>query len=171
MRIYTRLAQPDETMLEEIAAYKREMEASGSSMDGCGSLSRNTPEQWLENCRLIGREETCPDGWVPATQYVLLSGEGRILGMIDLRRRCNAYLAEIGGHIGYSVRPSERRKGYAVRMLQLVLDEAKRIGLNRVLVTCDADNEASRRTIERCGGVFERMTQDDGAPIRRYWIE
>lgn len=166
-----RLMNPDASMLDEIAAYKREMEADGSSLDGCGSLYRHTPEEWLENCRLISREETCPAGWVSATQYVLLREDGRILGMIDLRHRFNEYLAEIGGHIGYSVRPSERRKGYAVHMLQLVLDEARRIGMNRVLVTCDADNEASRRTIERCGGVFERMTQDEGMQIRRYWIE
>ena len=91
--------------------------------------------------------------------------------MIDLRHRFNDYLAEIAGNIGYSVRPSERCKGYATRMLALVLEEARAIGMQRVLITCDADNEASRRVIERNGGMFERMTQDDGVAIRRYWIQ
>lgn len=166
-----RLMLPREELLGEIAAYKLEMQQNGSSMDGCGSLYRHSPEEWLVNCRSISREETCPEGWVPATQYVCVNADGRIIGMIDLRRRFNEYLAEIGGNIGYSIRPSERRRGYATRMLALVLDEARAIGMQRVLVTCDADNEASRRVIERNGGVFERMTQDDGAAIRRYWIQ
>ena len=171
MRESLRLAIPDQNMLAEVAAYKKEMLESGSSLDGCGSLYRHTPEEWLENCRSISREETCPEGWAPATQYVCLRGDGCIVGMIDLRHRFNAFLAEIGGNIGYSVRPSERRKGYATRMLSMVLEETRAMGLTWVLVTCDADNEASWRTIERNGGVFERMTQDESVAIRRYWIE
>lgn len=166
-----RLVRPDAGMLAEIAAYKQEMLSCSSSMDGCGSLCRHTPEEWLDNCCRIAREETCPEGWVPATQFVCLREDGRIVGMIDLRHRLNDYLAEIGGNIGYSVRPSERRKGYAACMLHMVLEEARRLGLRRVLVTCDADNEASRRTIERNGGVFERMAQDGEAAVRRYWID
>ena len=73
--------------------------------------------------------------------------------------------------VGYSVRPSERRKGYATCMLRMVLQEARRIGLPRVLITCDEDNLPSRRTIERNGGKFERMTQDGGAALRRYWMD
>lgn len=166
-----KLVRPDATMLTEIAAYKQEMLDHGSSMDGCGSLFRHTPAEWLDNCRRISREETCPAGWVPATQFVCVRGDGRIVGMIDLRHRFNAFLAEIGGNIGYSVRPSERRKGYATRMLGMVLVEARSIGLTRVLVTCDEGNEASRRTIERNGGAFERTAKDDDAIVRRYWID
>lgn len=166
-----RLVRPDEDLLAECAAYKQEMLESGSSMDGCGSLPRHTPEEWLENCRRLSSEETCPEGWVPATQFVCLDSTGSVVGMIDLRHRLNDYLAEIGGNIGYSVRPSQRRKGYATAMLHMVLSEARRIGLARVLVTCDDDNEASRRVIERNGGLFERTAQDDGAVVRRYWID
>ena len=166
-----RLALPDEGMLEAVAAYKKEMLDDGGSMDGCGSLYRHTPEEWLQNCRAISCEETCPDGWVPATQFVCLRCDGYIVGMIDLRHRLNEYLSEIGGHIGYSVRPSERRKGYATRMLSMVLGEARRIGLKRVLVTCDADNAASSRTIKRNGGVFERTALDGDNVICRYWID
>lgn len=165
-----RLVCPDEAMLNAVAAYKHEMLDAGSSLDGCGSLSRHTPEEWLENCRRLSCEETCPEGWVPATQFVCVDGGGHIIGMIDLRHRLNEYLAEIGGNIGYSVRPSQRRRGYATAMLHMVLSEARHIGLARVLVTCDDDNEASRCVIERNGGVFERTALDDGAVVRRYWI-
>ena len=91
--------------------------------------------------------------------------------MIDLRHRLNDFLAEYGGHIGYSVRPDERRKGYAKAMLRMVLKEAKARDLQRVLITCDDDNVASARTIEANGGVFERKTSLDGEVLRRYWIE
>lgn len=165
-----RLVHPDESLLAECAAYKQEMLECGSSMDGCGSLYRHTPVEWLENCRRLNSEATCPESWVPATQFVCLNGAGCIVGMIDLRHRLNDYLAEIGGHIGYSVRPSQRRRGYASRMLHMVLDEARRRGFSRVLVTCDEGNEPSRRTIEYNGGVFERTAQDDDVIVRRYWI-
>lgn len=91
--------------------------------------------------------------------------------MIQVRHRFNDYLAEYGGHIGYSVRPDERRKGYAKWMLAHVLPEARKIGLDRVLVTCDDDNEGSSRTIEANGGVFERKTELEGDILRRYWID
>lgn len=165
------LVQPDETMLAEIAAYKAEMLAEGSTLDGCGALTYLTPEAWLTHCRSLLNEAACPPGWTPATQYVALDGDRRIIGMIDLRHRLNDFLAEYGGHIGYSVRPGERRKGVATRMLAEVLQIARDSGMRRVLVTCDAGNEASRRTIERCGGVFERTTRHEGMTILRFWIE
>ena len=168
------LTRPDETMSAEIAAYKQAMQAAGSSMDGTGSLSRHTPEEWIAHIRMLRREETCPENWVPATQFVCVrKTDGRIVGMIDLRHRFNDFLAEYAGNIGYSVRPDERRKGYAKWMLAHVLPEAKKLGLARVLVTCEEDNEGSRRTIEANGGVFERTTYlaSEAVTLRRYWIE
>lgn len=165
-----KLVQPDERMLADVAAYKTEFLASGDSMDGTGMLRHQTPEAWLDTCRRLLREDTCPDGLVPATQFVAVSDDGRIVGMIDLRHRLNAYLAEFGGHIGYSVRPSERRKGYATCILALVLQEARKLQLSRVLVTCDEGNEASRLVIERNGGCFERKAQDGDEIVLRYWI-
>lgn len=168
-----KLVLPDESLLAQVGDYKAEMLAAGSSMDGCGSLRRHTPEEWIDNCRRLHHEETCPPGWVPAIQYACVrETDGRLVGMIDLRLRFNAYLAEVGGHIGYSVRPDERRKGYAKRMLALALREAKRQGLQRVLITCLADNDASRRTIEANGGVFERLATEpeSGEKLLRYWI-
>lgn len=169
-----RLVRPDESLLPEIEAYKAAMLESCSSMDGCGSLRRHTPEEWLENCRNLEHEQTCPEGWVPALQFVCIrEGDGRIVGMIDLRLRFNDFLAEYGGNVGYSVHPDERRKGYAKRMLAMVLGKAREQGIRRVLVTCMEENEASRRTIEANGGEFERSTylEEEHAYLRRYWIK
>lgn len=167
------LLLPDETVLDEINAYRSAMLAAGSSMDGTGSLRRHEAAEWLAHARSLMSDETCPEKWVPATQFVCVrESDGHIVGMIDLRHRFNDFLAEYGGNIGYSVRPDERRKGYAKWMLAHVLPEAKKLGLSRVLITCEADNAGSRRTIEANGGVFERTTwlESEQVTLRRYWI-
>lgn len=152
------LVRPDETMLDEIAAYREAMLAAGDSLDGCSGLQDyESAEAWLQHVRDMENPETCPPYLVTATLYVAVrKTDFRIVGMIDLRHRLNDFLAEYGGHIGYSVRPDERRKGYAKQMLALALDEAKKRGINRVLVTCDDGNTASAHTILANGGVFER---------------
>ncbi len=98
--------------------------------------------------------------------YFWIADEGEMIGFLALRHRLNDYLLEQGGHIGYSVRPSRRRQGHARRALELSLPRAAELGLDRVLVTCDEDNVASRRTIEGAGGRLE----DVRAGKRRYWI-
>jgi predicted acetyltransferase len=77
-----------------------------------------------------------------------------------------------GGHVGYAIRPSERLKGYGTRLLALTLDKAREMGLGRVLVTCDTDNFASVRVIEKNGGVLENqvISNRSGKMISRYWI-
>lgn len=167
------LTQPDEPLLPEVAAYRAAMLKAGSSMDGTSGLQNyEDPAAWLAHVRSLEQSETCPAHLVTATLYVAVRpSDGRIVGMIDLRHRLNEFLAEYGGHIGYSVRPDERRKGYAKWMLKGVLQKAKKRGLARVLITCDDNNEASRRTIEANGGTFDRFATVDGEILRRYWIE
>lgn len=168
-----RLVSPDESMAEEIRAYRQAMLDVGSSMDGTGPLRQTEdPMEWLETVQKMSRPETCPPDWMVATQLVCVrENDGRIVGMIDIRHRLNDHLRLYGGHIGYSVRPDERRKGYAKRMLALALPEAKKRGIDRVLVTCDDDNEGSRRTIEANGGRFERNTyfEDEKSPCHPEW--
>ena len=167
------LLRPDETMFDKITDYRHAMLDAGSSMDGTSALDRyDDPAEWLNHVRALEKPETCPPNLVTATLFVAVrKTDFGIVGMIDLRQRLNDFLAEYGGHIGYSVRPDERRKGYAKRMLALALEEARGRGISRVLITCDDDNVASARTIEANGGVFERTACLDGEVLRRYWIE
>ena len=113
-----------------------------------------------------------PEGWVPST-FLVAEAEGQIVGRVSIRHALNAHLAEVGGHIGYGVRPGFRRRGYATAILGQSLAVASSIGLDRVLVTCDDDNEGSANVIENCGGVLENVVagRDGSVPKRRYWVE
>lgn len=98
-----RLAIPDESLLDEIAAYRQAMLDADSSMDGCGPLKRmENPAEWLAFCRQLDNPATTPPNWVPMTQFVCLRGR-KIVGMIQVRRELNDFLREYAGHIGYSV--------------------------------------------------------------------
>lgn len=112
-----------------------------------------------------------PEGFVPCTVLWLVSrDEDRVLGAIDIRHELNAYLSFRGGHIGYGIRPGERNKGYAGRMLSLALDYCKRMGLKRVLVTCLKSNIGSAKTIIKNGGILDSEDRDMGQLFQRYWI-
>ena len=113
-----------------------------------------------------------PEGWVPAT-FLVAEAEGQIVGRVSIRHALSAYLADVGGHIGYGVRPGFRRRGYATAILGQSLAVASSIGLERVLVTCDDDNVGSATFIENCGGVLESVVagRDGSVPLRRYWVE
>jgi predicted acetyltransferase len=110
-----------------------------------------------------------PTGWVTGTYLWMVddtAAGSEVVGRISLRHELTPWLLEVGGHIGYAVRPSARRRGHATRALALMLPVAAEQGLDRVLVTCDVDNEGSRRVIEANGGVLE----DVRGTKRRYWI-
>lgn len=168
------LRRPTIDDLDQIAAYRAAFLARGDDLAGTSALGEyEDPADWLARVDSLRRPETCPGHLVPSTTLLCVREEdGRLVGMIDIRHRLNDYLAQFGGHIGYSVHPAERRKGYAAQMLRLALGEAASLGLERVLVTCDQDNEASRRTILHNGGVLEsEVPEGEGELVQRYWIE
>jgi predicted acetyltransferase len=107
-----------------------------------------------------------PDWKVPQTSLWWVDGD-EFVGRLAIRHRLTPALRKAGGHIGYDVRPTRRREGHASRMLATALPIAAGLGLERVLLTCDWDNAASRKVIEKNGGVFE--DEEDGK--RRYWID
>ena len=162
-----RLVPPSEELLEEVRAYREDFLAADSSMDGAGPLRRyEDPRDWLEAVRACENPATVPEGKVQATQFLCVRpSDGRLLGMIQVRHRLNDYLARYAGHIGYSVRPSERRKGTAAWMLREALSYCRALGLDRVMVSCLRSNEASRRTILANGGVYDKTVYEPDAGV------
>jgi predicted acetyltransferase len=111
-------------------------------------------------------------GWVPNSTYWLLNGGREVLGAVNIRNRMNEHLLHEGGHIGYGIRPSRRRRGYATRLLAMSLEQAAALGIERALVCCDQENEASARTILRNGGLTDSSyTDEKGQVVLRFWIE
>ncbi|PID83709.1 GNAT family N-acetyltransferase [Candidatus Gracilibacteria bacterium] len=122
--------------------------------------------EYTEKSRMYPEE-----GRVPATLFFAYDDDV-LVGALDLRHHIDhEFLAEIGGHIGYGVAPKYRRKGYATKILAKGLEEAKKLGLKKVLVSCDDENIGSKKVIEKNGGVFERYTNWNGKKISRYQID
>lgn len=162
---------------EEALAYIQEHADSSSNINGTGGLDRclkgMTYEKWLDdvnNCR--NKEYAEEQNKVPATTFFTIrESDNKIVGMVNLRHYLNDELRRVGGHIGYGIRPSERRKGYAKIQLYLALVEAQKIGLDRVMVTCVNTNEPSDRTINALGGIFDREEwEEKNSTLNVYWI-
>lgn len=170
-----KLVDPTIDYAEDIMAFREEFLNNDSSEDmgGCGILRKCTrAEEWLEEIALLSDPKTCPKDRVQSDTYIAVRvSDNKIVGVIDLRYNLNhPYLKEWGGHIGYCVRPDERRKGYAKEMLRLNLENCRRLGLEKVMITCEENNAASERTILANGGVYGRTTSDGEHTLKRYWI-
>ena len=116
-----------------------------------------------------------PEGWVPSTVFwIIQTDTEEYVGRIDLRHSLTESLRTLGGHIGYDIVPSKRGKGYVKAALRLVLEEAHKMGIEQVLITCDEDNEPSRRTIagafQEYGGKEDVMLKDNDKNKLRFWI-
>jgi predicted acetyltransferase len=148
----------------------------GVHQDGSGLHHDDDPGSaegfaaWVERLTAMADvHRPVPEGMVHATYWWIVEGDA-VLGAISLRHELNDFLLRAGGHIGYGIRPSARRRGLATWALGEVLGEARRLGLTRVLVTCNVANEPSRRTIEHHGGVLEDTRDTELGRLHRFWI-
>ncbi len=167
------LVPPDESWAAVVWDYKAEFETQGDHLDGTADLGTAADfPHWLADLRADAGPDTVRPGRVPADTFLAVRrSDRRLVGMVNIRHTLNNYLFRFGGHIGYSVRPGERRRGYAKEMLALALDKCKGLKLDHILVTCDSENEASARTIRANGGVLENRVPEGEGFTDRYWIE
>lgn len=109
---------------------------------------------------------------VNQTTFILFDNNDRALGGVNVRHELNDNLLNHGGHIGVLIRPTERRKGYATKIISLALEKCKELGIDKVLVTCREDNIGSKKAIESNGGIYENSYYDEknNYTYRRYWI-
>jgi predicted acetyltransferase len=151
----------------DLEASWREAEAEPGATEADGFHTTVTDFTAYVSRLLADVEEDAPrpEGWVPCSRWWWVDGD-TYLGRISVRHRLTPSLLEVGGHIGYDVRPSARRHGHATAMLRAVLPRAHELGIDRALVTCDHDNVGSRKTIEANGGVLE----DRRGVKLRYWV-
>ena len=169
------LVKPTMEYAEQIAEYRSVFLNAGDSMDGTGALhNNNDPAEYIRNCEECENSATVPKHLVTATQFLFIrKADNKLIGMIQVRHYFNEYLEKFGGHIGYSIRPDERRKGYAKVMLKMALPFCRKIGLEKVLVTCNAGNTGSEKTILANGGVYESTVHEpnENVELKRFWID
>jgi len=169
------LLKPDISFENELISYRNEFINNHDSMDGTSRLEKiENIADWILFNQKLEHQETLPDGpFVPSSLYLYVrKTDHKIVGMINIRHCFNDYLENFGGHIGYSVLPSERRKGYAKNMLKDALPYCKTLGIKNVLITCIQGNEGSKRTILSNGGKYENtiFEPDENIYLERYWI-
>lgn len=164
-----RLVEPSTELEAAFRAMAAEWRAAGEDRFVQASGDFAVYVEWLEGQK---DPENLPPGWVPGSTFWLVTGDGRVVGTSRLRHWLTPDLELEGGNIGYDVRPSERGKGYGSALLALTLDKARELGLDEVLVTCDTDNLASARIIEKNGGRFvgQGVSEESRKLVSRYRI-
>lgn len=168
------LIKPTKELEKEAFEYKQEhIENGESELHGSALFDKiDIYDDWLKLLKANSKEKTVDPNWVvSSTFFVVRKSDQKIIGMIDIRHTLNDFLRKYGGHIGYGIRPSERRKGYALQVLKMGLEYARQIGLTKVMLACYSENLASRKTIEKCNGSFENeFLYTNGKIVQIYWI-
>ena len=140
-------------------------------INGDGGCSRSSNyEEWLISDQNFREEHNIPEGYVGGTTYFVVDNE-QIVGTLNIRHALNDALLKCGGHVGYSVSVSKRRQGSATEMLKFAIKKCHEMGIEDILVTCHKENIASRKTIEKCGGILENEIMNNGETILRFWIK
>ncbi|AOZ90788.1 GNAT family N-acetyltransferase [Paenibacillus crassostreae] len=167
------LTSPSIELREEYMDFYRDWKDSGEEM--VPWVIEKDPIEYEEMLDFLSKNEDkqfIPEGWVPSSTYWLVVDDRKVVGAVNIRHGLTEKLFNSGGHIGYGIRPSERKKGYATRLLALSLERSKEIGISNALVVCDDYNIASRKTILNNGGVQDsNFIEEDGNVINRFWIK
>jgi len=165
-----RLVEPLQIHKDTVLHYINEFNHKGEISLNFGGFE--TYEKWLEETTKKRHGIDLPNNRVRAILFLVMDDNDNVIGVADIKPELNENLLNFGGHISYSVRPSERNKGYATAILSLMLEYAKKIGVNRVLLICNEQNNASAKIIEKSGGVLENTLFDEANNImvKRYWI-
>ena len=164
---------------KEIIEYLDEFVEYGSDINGSGSLDKihdgYTFEEALDRCLKMENEEYAKSvNRCPGKTFLLIrENDNKIVGSINIRWNLNDAMLNFGGHIGYGIRPTERRKGYNKINLYLGMIEAKKVGLDKVMLDCDVNNLGSDKTLKALGGILERTEIDpsDGVLTNVYWFD
>lgn len=171
------LIKPTMDQAEEIMRFREEFLAHDpkEDMGGAGNLRDcEKAQEWIDYVEAVQSRETCPKELVDSDIFIALrTSDHRLVGIIEFRHHIeHPVLGVWGGHIGYCIRPSERRKGYGKEMLRLMLKYCKAYGLDRVMITCSETNTASERTILSNGGVYEKTVwaKELSEYMKRFWI-
>ena len=138
------------------------------SLSASNNLTSMYFEDWVNK---IHNNVNIPDKeWGKSLTYLAFDDMDKLVGLLSVRYDLPIEKVKEFGHIGYGVRPSERRKGYATKMISLALEECKKLGMDKVLLVCDKDNIGSVKSIINNGGVLENEVLKEGKLIQRYWI-
>jgi predicted acetyltransferase len=169
-----KLIFPSKEYEKKAFEYVQEFIGFNSEINGTGGLDRyDNYDEWLLKVKRDLDLPNIPEGRVPANTYFFVrTSDDKIIGMINIRHKLNEFLFNEGGHIGYSIRPTERKKGHATLMLKLGLEKCKELNLNKVLITCDKINAASAKVIQNNNGILENEVYSEtfSEVIQRYWI-
>ncbi len=167
------LKKPTYDDIFNIQAYRQAFIDIGESLHGgCGIMEFKDIKDWIDYLELFKEKRTVPPGRAISSEYLCIrKTDHKMVGIVNIRHELNEELLLHGGHIGYSIHPEERQKGYAHEQLRLALIECQRLGINPILITCNRDNEASRKTILHAHGVLENtFVEEDGNVVERYWV-
>ncbi|UOR11022.1 GNAT family N-acetyltransferase [Halobacillus amylolyticus] len=167
------LIKPTANLEKEYLSFYQEWKESGEEM--VPWVIGKDPSDFgamVESLLASEKGRNLPEGWVPDSTFWLVDRDQTVLGVVNVRHQLTEKLSNSGGHIGYGIRPSARRKGYAVKLLALTLEKVKELGILKVLVVCDEGNIGSEKTIRKNGGVQDDdFVEKDGNVMKRFWIE